>query len=239
MSKSIQVGIDHILSRAFYYWRKTLLYQFLSSVIYFSILLFVILFFAEKYGILDEYIRIISTYNNDRVQLQEDLIKLSQTSEYLHLALIIVGVKAFLFPLQIGLLHIYRKIDLNESPTISDLFIGYSGANFFIFVGYYLFWYMLFSYGAPFVFLSVLWVLLTLFSAPLIFFMKQPLFRTIGINLKVMKVYFIPIIVCLLLSLVFRYSGALVFGVGILLTYFFSTAVVYSLYQTLFKEVRE
>ena len=98
---------------------------------------------------------------------------------------------------------------------------------------------MLFSYGAPFVFLSVLWVLLTLFSAPLIFFMKQPLFRTIGINLKVMKVYFIPIIVCLLLSLVFRYSGALVFGVGILLTYFFSTAIVYSLYQTLFKEVRE
>lgn len=233
-----RVDLDFVIKKAFGYWRKTLIYQFLVSSISFCILFIVGLHFGQKYGILQEYVRLINAHSGDIVQMQNAVQKLMTNPNMTNLSLILLGTKAFLFPLELGLLGIYRKIDNGERYTITDLYSGYLGFNFFIYVGYFLFWYFVYSYTMFTIILPVVWIICTIFVAPLMFFMNQPMFRAIKINLQVLRVYAIPIFICLMVAFLFRYSGLILFGFGILLTYPFSTAMIYSLYQLIFKEER-
>lgn len=232
-----QIGLDLVIKNAFQYWRKSILYQLLVSLISFCILIMIGIHFGQKYGILEEYIRLV-THSGDIVQIQNGVQKLMSNPNMETLSIIFLGTKAFLFPLELGLFKIYRKMDNSENIHISDLFSGYVGINFFILVGYYLFWYFIYSYTLFTLVLPIVWILCTIFVAPLIFFMNQPMLKSIGINLKVLRIYFIPILICGIVAFLFKYSGFLLFGFGFLLTYSFSTAMIYALYQTIFKEER-
>lgn len=233
---SRQVGLDDIIKQAFFYWKKTMVYQFLFSTITFGLTIFIGLHFGTKYGIIDEYMRIIENNKGNITAIQQELQKLSQNPNIENLSLILLGTKAFLFPLELGLFKIYRKLDLQTPTSIQDLFAGYTGANFFIFLGYFLFWYLIYSSTMFTIILPLLWVVCTIFIAPLMFFMNQSMFRALGINIQVLRKYFIPIFICGIVAFLFKYSGLLLFGFGILLTYPFSSAMIYSLYQTIFKE---
>lgn len=233
-----QIGLDLVIKNAFQYWRKSIVYQLLVSLISFCILIIIGIHFGQKYGILEEYIRLVNAHSGDMVQMQNGVQKLMSNPNMENLSLIFLGAKAFLFPLELGLFKIYRKMDNKENTHLSDLFSGYAGVNFFILVGYYLFWYFVYSYTAFTIVLPIIWILCTIFVAPLIFFMNQPMFKAIGINLKVLRMHFIPIVICGMVAFLFKYSGFLLFGFGFLLTYPFSTAMIYALYQTIFKEER-
>lgn len=230
-----QTGLDNVLKQAFFYWKSTLSFQLLFSLITFSILIGVGLYFSARIGLLDAYAKIL---NNPSGNIEKDLEAIMLSPDYQNFSLIILGVKAFLYPLEMGLFQMYRKIDMKQSPELSDMLVGYRGTNFFIFMGYYCFWYLVLSYSIFTIVLPVLWVLCTLFVAPMMFFTNQPMFRAIGINLKVLRTFIFPMLVCSLVAFVFRYSGFLLFGFGVLLTYPFSTAMIYALYQTIFREKR-
>jgi hypothetical protein len=86
----------------------------------------------------------------------------------------------------------------------------------------------------PTIVLGILWVLLTLFTVPQMFFENKRIFETIGVNFKVLKQHFLVIFVSVIAAVFIKYSGALLFGIGLLFTYPFFNAMIYSLYKHLF-----
>lgn len=231
-----QQGIDQILRNAFFYWKKTWMYQFMVGALYFSVLMLVFIYFASKFGLLDQFISISQQHGNDIKKMQTALFELTKNPNYATLSLIIIGTKVFLYPLEVGLLKIYRKIDLKEEYSVPDLLSGYSGANFFIYAGYYMFWYTIFTYSIPTLVLPLVWILITLFVTPLMFFKNIRVFEGISLSIKALKSNFILILVGFLVALIFKTAGFLFFFFGYLVTYPFMTAMVYSMYQALFKE---
>lgn len=231
-----QQGVDSIMRKSFFYWKTTWIYQFMVGALYFSILMLVYLFFASKYGILDEFISISQRYGRDLEKMQSALIELSKNPNYGTLSLIILATKVFLYPLEVGLFKIYRKVDLKEEYSVSDLLSGYSGANFFIYAGYYMFWYTIFTYSVPTLILPIVWILVTLFVTPLMFFKNIRVFEGISLSIRALRSHFLVILVCFFLGLVLKSAGILLFFFGYLITYPFMTAVIYSLYQSIFSE---
>ena len=230
-------GLDFILKKAFYYWNKTLLYQLLFSLTYFSIFILVYYFVALRYGILDELMTIVNNNAGDFKTMQLEMQKIVQKPEYYNLSLAIIFAMTFLFPLNIGFYQIFRKIDLKEQYGLEDLFSGYNGINFFKFSSFFLFWIFVYQYSMLLVFPAIIWVFLTLFSAPLMFFMDKRIFETISLNVKALKLYPLEIFVCVLVAIAFRYFGIFLFLFGFLLTFPFWNAMIYALYQKIFKEV--
>lgn len=233
-------GLDFILKQAFYYWNKTLLYQLMFSIIYFAIFLTVFFYFSEKYGIIEQFLGAASDYMKagpegmDEYKNQIALIMGSDGFQNFYLA--IVGVQIFLYPLNLGLFQIFRKLDLKEQIVMEDLFTGYNGLNFFRYISYFIFWFFFYTMIAQTIILPFVWVMITLFVAPLMFFQNKTIFEGIALNWKALKLYFIEILVCVIVAFLFKYVGFTLFLVGGLLTLPFWTAMIYSLYKTIFDE---
>ena len=228
-------GIDFILKSAFSYWSRTLIYQVVFSLLYISILALVALFFMQKLGIMEQYIQIYTEHSKDLKVYQQEIAKLAGTPNFQKFFWIIFGTMVFLYPLNLGLFKIFRKLDLNEKPEITDLVAGYSGVNFFIYASYYLFWLIIYMYALPTIILAVIWIFITLFTAPLMFFTNKRTFETILLSLKGIRLYFIEIVICMLVAVIFKYIGVLtVFGM--LFTLPFVNAMIYALYQVVFEE---
>lgn len=233
-------GLDFILKQAFYYWNKTLLYQLMFSIIYFAIFLTVFFYFSEKYGIIEQFLGAASDYMKagpegmDEYKNQIALIMGSDGFQNFYLA--IVGVQIFLYPLNLGLFQIFRKLDLKEQIAMGDLFTGYNGLNFFRYISYFIFWFFFYTLIAQTIILPFVWVMITLFVAPLMFFQNKTIFEGIALNWKALKLYFIEILVCVIVAFLFKYVGFTLFLVGGLLTLPFWNAMIYSLYKTIFDE---
>lgn len=233
-------GLDFILKQAFYYWNKTLLYQLMFSIIYFAIFLTVFFYFSEKYGIIGQFLGAASNYMKagpegmDEYKNQIALIMGSDGFQNFYLA--IVGVQIFLYPLNLGLFQIFRKLDLKEQIVMGDLFTGYNGLNFFRYISYFIFWFFFYTMIAQTIILPFVWVMITLFVAPLMFFQNKTIFEGIALNWKALKLYFIEILVCVIVAFLFKYVGFTLFLVGGLLTLPFWNAMIYSLYKTIFDE---
>jgi len=235
-------GLDFILKQAFYYWNKTLLYQLMFSIIYFAIFLTVFFYFSEKYGIIEQFLGAASDYMKagsagmDEYKNQIALIMGSDGFQNFYLA--IVGVQIFLYPLNLGLFQIFRKLDLKEQIVMGDLFAGYNGLNFFRYISYFIFWFFFYTMIAQTIILPFVWVMITLFVAPLMFFQNKTIFEGIALNWKALKLYFIEILVCVIVAFLFKYVGFTLFLVGGLFTLPFWNAIIYSLYKTIFDEKR-
>jgi len=229
--------IEFILKQAFWYWNKTLLYQVIFSVLYILILFFTALYFMNQFGISDQYFAAYQKYitTKDFQAYQSEISKLSALPQFLHFFWILIGTIVFLYPLNLGLFKIFRKLDLGEKPEIADLFAGYSGINFFIYIGFYLFWFIIYLYTIPTIFLALIWVFITLFSAPLMFFMNKRIFETISLSIRGLRIYFIEIIVCIFIAVLFKYIGIVTFF-GMFFTFPFVNAMIYSLYKTIYVE---
>lgn len=229
-------GIDFILKHAFYYWNKTLVFQLMFSIIFFGIFLTSLYFFGVKYEIWEQNQVLTEALNEGTKAYMEKISQLSATENYQMFTLAIWGTTAFLYPLNLGLFQIFRKIDLQEKIVLGDLFVGYNGLNFFKYLGYYLFWFMIYRLTVPTVLLAVIWVAMTVFVAPLMFFTDKRIFEAISLNFKALKMYFIEIMVCVFVAVLFKYLGFTLFLVGGLFTFPFWNAMIYSLYKTVFSE---
>ncbi|AZB00662.1 hypothetical protein EG359_13995 [Chryseobacterium joostei] len=229
-------GIDFILKQAFYYWNKTLVFQLMFSIIFFGIFLTSLYFFGVKYEIWEQNQVLTEALNEGTKAYMEKISQLSATENYQMFTLAIWGTTAFLYPLNLGLFQIFRKLDLQEKIVLGDLFVGYNGLNFFKYLGYYLFWFMIYRLTVPTVLLAVIWVAMTVFVAPLMFFTDKRIFEAISLNFKALKMYFIEIMVCVFVAFLFKYLGFTLFLVGGLFTFPFWNAMIYSLYKTVFSE---
>ncbi|QQV02723.1 MULTISPECIES: hypothetical protein [Chryseobacterium] len=229
-------GIDFIVKQAFFYWNKTLIYQLMFSVIYFSIFFTSLFFFATKFGIWEQNQALIEAYKTSTEAYLEKAQALSQTESSRMFMYSFLGTIIFLYPLNLGFFQIYRKMDLNEEIGLSDLFVGYNGSNFFRYGSYFLFWILPYSQLLGTVIFPVFWIAVTLFIAPLMFFQNKTILEGLSLSFKAMKNYFIEIFVCILIAFIFKYIGFGVFFVGALFTFPFWNAMIYSLYKTIFSE---
>lgn len=233
-----KAGIPFLINQAFSYWFKTLLFQILFSLIYFSIFLTVGYYFAAQYGILDSYLSLSEKLTQSLEVYQAGVREMMELPGFMTFYWIMIACAVFLFPLNFGLYYAYRKIDLGQKIVISDLFVGYQGIRFFAYISFYLFWLLIYQYAVATIFLGVVWVLITLFSAPLMFFVQKRFMETIPINFKALQRFPIEIIVCSFFALLFKYSGVITI-IGAIVTYPFWTAMIYVLYRKIFNEIKE
>jgi hypothetical protein len=229
-------GLDFILKQAFSYWNRTLVFQLMFSIMYFGIFLTVFFMCDLKYGIIGEFNEVGKYMQDGMKAYMEQLNKLVATDNYQNFSLWVMGTTIFLYPLNLGFFQIYRKMDTGEKPELGDLFAGYSGLNFFRYVSYYIFWYFIYRFTFPTIILAVAWVCITIFVAPMMFFMNKTIFESLSLSFKAIKAYFLEIIVCVLVAVIFKYIGFALLFVGGLFTFPFWNAVIYSLYKTIFSE---
>ena len=232
-----KVGIEQILKTAFSYWNRTLLYQLSFSLLYFSLFFLGYFYLFKYFGLWDEMSQHSGLLKTDFAAFNkkmEEVAKLPQTQSFL---LGIFFLFALLNPLNVGFYKIYRKIDLKEKITMNDLFAGYLGFDFFKFFGFYLFWMIVFSYANSLLLLGIVWVILTLFSVPLMFFMNVTTIEGIKLTIKGLKLDFTTILLSVVVATLFSLSGLLLFGFGFLFTFPFWHAMIYTLYQHIFKEI--
>ena len=229
-------GLDFILKQAFYYWNRTLVYQLMFSIIYFAVFFSAIFFFANMYGILEFNRELEIALQKGFKEYLEKSQELGKTENAAYFTYAFLGTIIFLYPLNLGFYQIYRKLDLKEPTELSDLFVGYRGLNFFRYVSYFMFWFLTCYILSPFIILPMVWVLVTLFVTPLMFFQNKTIFEGISLNWKALKKYFVEIIACTFVAILFKYVGFALFLVGALFTFPFWNAMIYSLYKTIFTE---
>lgn len=229
-------GIDFILKQAFFYWNKTLIFQLMFSIIYFAIFFTGMFFFAARFGIWEQNQELAETFRLGTKAYMEKAAAISATANYQNFSYGILGTIVFLYPLNLGLFQIFRKIDLNEKIVLGDLFAGYNGINFFKYISYFLFWFFVYLLTAQTIILGVVWVFVTIFVAPLMFFADKRIFEAITLNFKALKMYFVEIAVCVIVAFIFKYVGFALFLIGGLFTFPFWNAIIYSLYKTVFSE---
>jgi hypothetical protein len=226
-------NIEKILREAVNYWAMTLNIQIIFSVLYFSIIFLLGFYFFKYYGLQEEFIRLVKISETDIPAAQEGIMKWAKDPNFSSFVIALVLIKAVMFPLNIGLFHIYRKIDDKLPYNISDLYEGFRGFNFFKFFGFAVFWGFINLYAHVSLVLVLFWILVTLFSAPLMFFMNVSIFESIRLTIKAFKIDFFTIFTCSCLAFLFSYVGIMFFFAGILITFPFWNAVIYSMYKSL------
>ncbi len=232
-----KTSVSEILKSAFFYWNKTLFYQLIFSLLYFFLFFLGYFYLFRYFGLWDHispYSDLMRTDFPAFSKKMEEIAKLPQTQNFV---LGVFFLFALLNPLNVGLYQLYRKIDLKEKIEMNDLFVGYLGYNFFKFLGFYLFWIIVFTYANAFFFLGIAWVLVTLFSVPLMFFMNVKTFEGISLTVKALRGNSLTVVICMMVAGVFSFSGILLFGFGFLLTFPFWNAVIYALYKKIYNEI--
>lgn len=228
-----KISLDEIFKKAFFYWKSTLMFQFLVSALYFGITLYAgvqltIYYFGDQMSFFTPEL-----LAKPEVFFQK-INQLLSTENGSYFQIITALIKAAMFPLNIGLFRIYTLIDENKTPRFSDLLDGYSGSNFFKFWGFAIFWNVVFQLGLSFLLPGILWVFITLFVSPLLYFTPMRMMEAINLSAKVAFANWSIILPCAILAFLFGYSGIFVFFIGFLFTYPFWNAIIYTLFKKYF-----
>ncbi|MGV4414906.1 hypothetical protein [Chryseobacterium sp. T1] len=233
-----KLDLSQLFKSAFAYWSATLRYQLLFTIFYFSVMIIFLVFVYNYLGLYEKVNSFAPLLTTDFPAYQKKLEELGRTEEFKLFTMAFVLIKALVFPLNIGLLQIYRKIDLQEEVSINDLFTGYLGFNFLKFAGYGLFASSIYLIAFSLFPLNFIWILLSFFVSPLMLFANQGIFPALQLNFAALRKNFSTILLCTIVSILFSYSGILMFGIGIVLTFPFWNAMIYALYQQLFNEIK-
>ena len=231
-----QTGIAPVMKKAFFYWNKTLLYQLFFSILYFSLFFIGYFYLLQYFGLWEEFMKHKDLVSTDLPAFNQKMEEIARLPQARNFGLAFFFLTALINPLNVGLYKIYRKIDLNEPVVLNDLFAGYQGATFFRFVGFYLFWMIIFTYTNALFLLGIVWFLVTLFCVPLMYFMDVQIFQGIALTFKVLRRNFGVVCITVIGALLFAFSGFLLCGIGILFTFPFIHAMIYTLYQQFYTE---
>lgn len=229
------LNIGSLIKEIIHYWRSTLLHQMLFSFIFFSVFFTSLYFFGTKLGMPQLYSGAIEKLKLGTAEYIREVQRINRTDAARTFYWVFTLTLVFLYPLNLGLFKIYRKLDLEQPVEAGDLFAGYAGVNFFIYCGFYLFWVMVYNLAFATIFLAVFWVFATLFCAPLMFFQNKRIFEGIQLSVKALRMYPGEIIICVMFAVFFRYAGIMsVFGAVV--TFPIWNAVIYVLYKNMFVE---
>ena len=230
-------NIQQILKTAFWYWNKTLIYQLLYSLLYFSLFFLGYICLFKYFGLWDEFSKYSDLVRTDLPAFNKKMEEIAMLPQARNFSLAFFFLLALINPLNVGLYKIFRKIDLKEPVSMNDLFAGYLGLDFFKFFGFYLFWIIIFTYANALLLLGVIWIFITFFCIPLMFFMDVKSFEGISLTIKGLRKNFGMIAIGCVVALLFSLSGLLLCGIGFLLTFPFWNAMIYALYQHIYKEM--
>lgn len=228
--------IGKLLTEAYEYWMRTLPFQFLFCVIYFSVTMFAGSFAFRYYGLFEEIQKFQGLIYTDYKAFLDKYTVLMQTDNAVLFLQVMIVIKAVIFPLNIGFLKIYRKLDLGEKPETSDLFAGFQGHYFFMFVIYSLAWSMINNFLSVF---TLIWIPMMLFIPALIFFKGFNYFQAFKISVQTFQQNLILIFVATIVSILFSYCGFIVFFFGIFITFPFWNVMIYVLYKHLIADFEE
>jgi len=231
MNKKNSIG--QVLKESFELWKSTMKYNILFSLLYFGLLMVFVNTILVYSGIFDKIISFYPMVFKNPEIFQQRMEALAATEEFSSAVLMIIICKGLIYPLHIGLLNIFRKIENREEIFISDLFDGYSGVNFFKYASYFIAWIMIYNFAIQFIVVGILWVMATLFIPFLMYFRQEPMGTALLLNFKLLKDNFILLFLCVLFALLFSYIGVLVFFVGYIFTFPFWCSVIYVLYKHL------
>lgn len=223
-----------IPQKAFKYWAGSLVFQLLFSMIYFTIYLSLTFFVFNYFGIMGQ-INELSTYvNGDTEVLKEKYIEILSSDNFKMASLCTIIISAIVWPLNLGLLRIYQKMDQRESVSTSDLFIAYEGSNFFKFLSYSLFWSAFYFLAKSFIILAPIWVLITLFVGPLMLFKNLDFKTAFQLGLQAISKNIPAALLVLIVGVMGSYCGIFLFGFGLFLTFPFWNALIYTFYKEVF-----
>jgi len=228
-----------LLQEALEYWRKTIVFQVVFSLFYFGLFFILMMFVFNYYGITEQINELKPYINGDISELESRYIEIIQTQNFRSASLWMVVVTSLLWPLNLGLLKIYEKIDRNESIFLQDLFVGYEGKDFFKFLGFAFLWNAIYFLSKSLIFLAPVWVFLTLFSGPLLFLGKQNLGNAVRLSVQAVGTNIGLSLGFLFIGFLMSYSGILLCFVGILFTFSFWNALLYVGYKNIFVEDKD
>ncbi|SHK14180.1 hypothetical protein [Epilithonimonas mollis] len=228
--------IGKILTEAYQYWIRTLPFQLLFTVLYFSIFMFFSMYAFRYYGLFEEIQKFQNLFYSDTKVFLNKYEELMQTENAQYFAMVVIVIKSVLFPLNIGFLKIYRKLDLGDLPQMSDLFAGFRGHYFFLFAIYALFWNIINNY---LLFFTILWIPMLLMIPSLVFFKNYNFFLSFRISVSVFRNNVLLLLLATLASIIISYSGLVMFFFGIFVTFPFWNAVIYVLYKHLVADFQE
>lgn len=232
---SKKISLDYVIKQSFKYWKSTLFYQLVFTIVYFSSLFILGNFLANYYEIypkINEIAPLMSS-NPDEFSIKFQEILLSEN--FKSFSMMTIVVVAIIYPMNIGFFKIYNQIDEKKEINLNDLFAGFSGTNFFKFFGYYLLWGGIYFYLKPLIIPGFLWIMYTIFVAPLLFFTPMNLIEAMKISFKVVAGNFFVIAACSVLAIIFSYSGFFLFFFGLLFTFPFWNAIIYTLFKSYFR----
>ena len=233
-NSSHKISLEEILSKAFFYWKSTLGFQAIVTLLYFGIILLTGIQLSQYYfgDKMNEFTPELLTNTQLFITKINQLIA-TENGSYFQITMALI--KAAMFPLNIGLFKIYSQIDNNQTPQFSDILDGYSGSNFFKFWGYAIFWNVVFQLGfSLFLLPGILWVFVTLFVSPLLYFTPMRMVEAIQLSAKVVFGNWTIILPCAIVAFLFGYSGFVVFFIGFLFTFPFWNAIIYTLFKKFF-----
>ena len=232
-NKKNKISLDEIVNQSFKYWKATLNFQLIVTLLYFGILMIAGVQLVQYY-----FGDQLNTFTPELLQhpakFNDKIRTMLATKNGSYFQLIVSLLKAAMFPLFIGFFKIYSLIDEGKKPELSDIFDDYNGSNFFKFWGYAIFWNVVFSLGIIFFLPGVFWVFITLFVSPLLYFTPMRLIEAINISAKVALANWAIVLPCAIIAFIFSYSGFLLFFVGFLLTFPFWNALIYTLFKKFF-----
>ena len=229
-----KISLEEILKKSFFYWKSTLSFQLIVTLLYFGIIISAGLqlfyyYFGEQAAMFTP--ELVANTKLFMAKINE----MVNTENGSYFQIIIALIKASMFPLNIGLFKIFALIDENKKPQLSDIFDGYNGSKFFKFWGYAIFWNMLFQIGVNlFLIPGILWVLITLFVSPLLYYTPMRMFEAIQLSAKVFFGNWTIILPCAIVAFLFSYSGFVVFFIGFLFTFPFWNAIIYTMFKKFF-----
>lgn len=233
--KSDPINIGEILSNAFSYWKRTLQYHVILTALYFSVAFLAFYFAMNQYGLLNDFNNAIQKLGESREAYLEEVKKIASGEGYRKFYWVFIATTTFLYPLNFGLLKIFRKLDLKQPLAIEDLFAGYLGSSFFAYISFYLFWILIYNILAPTILLGIVWVFVTLFCGPLMFFRNLRIFEGIRLSFKALKKFPAEIFVCAFCAVAIRYFG-MISIVGALFTFPIWNAIIYAMFSKIFSE---
>jgi hypothetical protein len=140
-----------------------------------------------------------------------------------------------IWPLRVGLVHIMHQQNNGIEPTVSDFFVAYQGENFKKYIGYFLVYSLIFTLSSVMGFLGSIFqiglVIYTLLVVPVMLVENCGFSDAFAKALRINSQHRITILLLAIIACAMSYSGVLLFGVGLLFTWPFSTIICYAIYN--------
>lgn len=229
-----KISVEQVISDSFSLWKQGMKYNILFSLLYFGLLIAFNSVILLHTGILEKITKLSPLLSKNPDVFMQRMMALTQTTEFANYALMMATCSSLVYPLHIGLMNIFRKMENKEEVSFGDLLEGYNGMNFFKYASYYMCWLMIYNFlESTFILLGLLWIMLTLMIVPIMYFKSIALGEAFLLSFQVLKNNFILVLVCVLVAAIFGYSGILLFGFGRILTFPFWCAIVYTLYKNI------